>query len=87
MGTVTHVLFWTGYTVDFANASSPFYNQTLLNRVPACQQPAAAQYITARVAASLPVRVCHQRQPLDRPFLQALCRLVHPVFLARQEGV
>lgn len=71
VGAITHVVFWTGYTVDFVNASSPFYNQTLFARIPACQKPIAAQYIAQRVAASLPVYVIsdsHWTGPSYRPF-------------------
>lgn len=59
---VSHVVIWTGLTVDFtAGSSGPLAYAALIANVPANQKPGIEACVTARQAAGQPVYVIADR--------------------------
>jgi hypothetical protein len=68
---VSHVIVWTGLTVDFSSSGNPLSWDTLLANLAPAQQAAALAYAQARRAAGQPVYVIsdsHYTGPNYRPF-------------------
>lgn len=68
---VRHVALWTGYTVDFEDASSPFFNATLLENVPRVHWHTYTHCMARELAQGRPVYVIVDSNfagPSYRPF-------------------
>lgn len=68
---VRHVALWTGYTVDFENATSPFYNAMLLQNVAEVHRHVYAHCMAHQRALGRPVHVIADSNfagPAYRPF-------------------
>lgn len=68
---VLHVAVWTGYTVDFSDSTSPFYNETLLDSIPEAHWNTYVRCMTRQLSHGRPVHVIADSNfagPAYRPF-------------------